>query len=125
MERAAARGLVDLDIGKIAVYGDPFEFTIPNCELMPRTEITSIKNARGVSVSLMRMVLKRRPEVKRDACVGCAECAKLCPAKAIEMKSRLPIIDRKKCIRCFCCQEFCPKGAMRVHRTAIAKLLNR
>jgi uncharacterized protein (DUF362 family)/ferredoxin len=125
MERAAARGLVDLDIGKIAVYGDPFEFTIPNCELMPRTEITSIKNARGVSVSLMRMVLKRRPEVKKDACVGCAECAKLCPAKAIEMKNRLPIIDRKKCIRCFCCQEFCPKGAMRVHRTAIAKLLNR
>ncbi len=125
MERAAARGLVDLDLKNIAICGDPFAFTIPDCELMPRTDITSIKNARGVSVSLMKMVLKRRPEVKKDACIGCAECAKLCPAKAIVMKNRLPVIDRKACILCFCCQEFCPKGAMRVHRTAIAKMLNR
>jgi len=41
------------------------------------------------------------------------------------MKKKLPVIDRGKCIRCFCCQEFCPKGAMRVHRTLVAKLLNR
>ena len=36
-----------------------------------------------------------------------------------------PRIDRKKCIRCFCCQEFCPVGAMKVHRTPIAKLLEK
>ena len=34
-------------------------------------------------------------------------------------------IRRKDCIKCFCCQEFCPKGAMKVHRTAIARLLNK
>ena len=37
----------------------------------------------------------------------------------------VPHIDRNKCIRCFCCQEFCPVGAMKVHRTAIARLLQR
>ena len=125
MERAAARGLVNLDISTAAMYGDPFAFAIPNCEVMPRSEVTSIKNAGSVSVALMRMVLKRRPEVVNAMCIGCGECAKLCPAKAIVMKNKLPVIDKKACIRCFCCQEFCPKGAMRVHRTAIAKLLSR
>lgn len=125
LERAAARGLAELDIKNIAVYGDPYEFTIPDCELMPRTEITSIRNTHGVTVTLMKMALKRRPVADKAACVGCGECAKLCPAKAIVMKNKLPVIDRKKCIRCFCCQEFCPKGAMQVHRTFIAKLMNR
>ena len=68
--------------------------------------------------------LGSKPTVDRTACVGCAHCAKICPAGAIEMHNRLPVIDRKKCIRCFCCQEFCPKGAMRVHRAWIARLIN-
>ncbi len=123
--RAAARGLCAPDLSGIAVYGDPCQFAIPDCELMPRREITSIKHARGVTVSLLKMLLARRPAADRASCVGCAECARICPAKAIQMKKRLPEIDRKQCIRCFCCQEFCPTGAMRVHRTAIAKLMNR
>lgn len=41
------------------------------------------------------------------------------------MKRGKPRIDRKACIHCFCCQEFCPKGAMRVGRSAFAKLLER
>lgn len=36
-----------------------------------------------------------------------------------------PRIDRKKCIKCFCCQEFCPVGAMKVHRSPIARLLEK
>jgi formate hydrogenlyase subunit 6/NADH:ubiquinone oxidoreductase subunit I len=39
------------------------------------------------------------------------------------MENRRPVIDRSKCIKCFCCQEFCPKGAMKVHRTWIARML--
>ncbi|HWQ58900.1 MAG TPA: DUF362 domain-containing protein [Clostridia bacterium] len=125
LERAAARGLVALDLAKLALYGDPRAFAIPDCERMPRLEITQIKNARGVSVSFMRMLLKRRPVAVKRLCVGCAECARLCPAKAIRIKNRLPAIDYQRCIRCFCCQEFCPKGAMRVHRSLVAKLLSR
>jgi formate hydrogenlyase subunit 6/NADH:ubiquinone oxidoreductase subunit I len=39
------------------------------------------------------------------------------------MKDGKPQIRKSDCIRCFCCQEFCPVGAMKVHRTLIAKLL--
>ena len=61
----------------------------------------------------------------KDKCTGCGKCANICPAKAIKMKNKLPRIDRSACIHCFCCQEFCPKGAMRVGRSAFAKLLER
>ena len=67
--------------------------------------------------------LASRPVLKKDECVGCKECYKICPAKAIEMKDGKPQIHRKDCIRCFCCQEFCPKGALKVKRTWIARLL--
>ncbi len=67
--------------------------------------------------------LASRPVLKKDECVGCKECYKICPAKAIEMKGGKPQIHRKDCIRCFCCQEFCPKGALKVKRTWIARLL--
>lgn len=69
--------------------------------------------------------LAHKPKLHKKLCVGCAECARICPAHAIEMRNKLPRIDRDKCIRCFCCQEFCPKAAMQVHRPIIARVLNR
>lgn len=74
---------------------------------------------------LMKVFMRSRPAVQKDECIGCAECGRICPAKVITMVNSKPRIDRKKCIRCFCCQEFCPVGAMKVHRTPIAKLLEK
>ena len=68
-------------------------------------------------------LLSSRPKLSKDECVGCRKCAEICPAKAIVMENRKAVIDRDKCIRCFCCQEFCPTGAMKVHRTWIARVL--
>ncbi len=125
LEAACARGLAEGEAGALRVYGDPAAFVIPDCELIPRHEITSVKNTRGVTRAFMMMVMASKPSAIKKQCVGCAKCAKLCPAKAITMQNGLPMIDRKKCIRCFCCQEFCPVGAMRVRRSPIARLLNR
>lgn len=72
-----------------------------------------------------KSALANKPKLNKKECIGCRECYKICPAKAIEMKNGFPIIDRKKCICCFCCQEFCHKGAMKVHRPAIAKMLTK
>ena len=70
-------------------------------------------------------VLRTRPKLKRDICIGCGICRDICPAKAIVIKKKKAVIDKKKCIRCFCCQEFCPKSAMKVKRTLIADLFHR
>ena len=80
--------------------------------------------SRGKLISnLLGKLLTSRPKLKASECVGCAKCANICPAKAITMENKKAVIDRDKCIRCFCCQEFCPTGAMKVHRTWIAKML--
>ena len=63
--------------------------------------------------------------INKKKCVGCGMCAEICPAKAIVMKDGRAVIDRGACIRCFCCQEFCPKSAMKVGRTAIAKIVQK
>ncbi|MBQ3101235.1 MAG: DUF362 domain-containing protein [Clostridia bacterium] len=75
--------------------------------------------------SLFRACMASRPKLKKNQCVGCRECYKICPAKAITMVNNKPKIDRSKCIRCFCCQEFCPKGALKVHRPIVAKIANK
>ena len=70
-------------------------------------------------------LLRTKPVLKTDLCVGCGVCAEICPADAITVtKKKKAKIERKKCIRCFCCQEFCPKSAMKVHRTALANLFH-
>ena len=73
----------------------------------------------------LNLCLESRPEVRRKECIGCGRGANVCPAHTIEMKNGKALIRRKHCIKCFCCQEFCPKGAMVVHRTPIARLLNK
>ena len=81
-------------------------------------------DSRGKAVSkALETLLTSRPRLKASECVGCAKCANICPAKAITMENKKAVIDRDRCIRCFCCQEFCPTGAMKVHRTWIARML--
>ena len=74
---------------------------------------------------IMKAAVQPRPQVKKEDCIGCGECSKVCPAKAITMIDKKPSIDYTKCIRCFCCQEFCPIGAMKVRRTGISKFLEK
>ncbi len=83
-------------------------------------------SSRGKLVSkALGKLLTSRPQLKASECIGCAKCANICPAKAIVMENKKAVIDRDQCIRCFCCQEFCPTGAMKVHRTWIARMLVR
>ena len=74
---------------------------------------------------ISKAALEHKPTLKKRLCVGCGECARMYPAKAIEMKNKKPHINREKCIRCFCCQEFCPRAAMVAHRPLAAKVLNK
>ena len=49
------------------------------------------------------------PNVK---CIGCGQCAEICPRKAIKIVDKKVKIDYSKCIKCYCCQEICSYNAI-------------
>ncbi|MBQ7870801.1 MAG: DUF362 domain-containing protein [Oscillospiraceae bacterium] len=129
--RAAANyGLISESPEDISVSGRVEDFLVPDFERIERRRSSQFENLlpgrAGVAFGrLARKALQPSPRLKKAECVGCGLCARVCPAKAIEIAEKKAKIDKSKCIRCFCCQEFCPKGAMKVHRPLPARILNR
>ncbi|MBO4848950.1 MAG: DUF362 domain-containing protein [Clostridia bacterium] len=127
LEAAKRRGLCSGDIDGIALYGDVDSIALSDFKTVPRKSISFYK---GTLVGrFVESALVQKPMPIKKKCVACGKCVNICPAKAISFVTRgggkYPRIDRRKCIRCFCCQEFCPKAAMVVHRTLIARVLQR
>jgi hypothetical protein len=52
------------------------------------------------------------PVVHVDKCIGCGECAIVCPAAAIQIKENKSVVDSSKCIGCASCLAACPTMAM-------------
>ena len=53
------------------------------------------------------------PFIIEEKCIGCFQCVKSCPAKAITVsENKKPVINRGKCISCFCCHELCSHKAI-------------
>ena len=130
LQAARVRGLIPDSAEELEIAGDAAPFLIPDFKTMPaQSSVFFHKAGTGfigrIVDQFMFRALTPYPKVKKNECIGCGKCAKICPAKAITMQNKLPVIDRKACIHCFCCQEFCPKGAMGVYRPAIARLLNK
>lgn len=128
LQAAIRRGLVPEHVQELDIRGEWQSVCIPDYKLVTGSRSLQFqqdsKSRLGkLTGRVMKSALASIPKLRKSVCVGCQECAKICPAKAIEMVDRRPVIHREKCIRCFCCQEFCPKGAMKVHRPAIARLL--
>lgn len=69
--------------------------------------------------------LEPRPVISKR-CVGCGDCVRYCPKKAIELSDRgakaRAVIDEKRCIRCYCCQELCPQKAVDTKKNPLLKL---
>lgn len=130
LSEAYKRALTAASHKELNVYGEYESLVIGDYErlLSNRSFLfgSDSKTAFGRAVGKsLKKVLEAKPDVKKKSCVGCGECFRICPAKAITMKNNKPEIDRAKCIKCFCCQEFCPKGAMHVKRTLIARVFTR
>lgn len=124
---AKRRGLCE-GIEDIALFGDPNDLAVPDFEKVPRRSHFFLKGSRIPLVGrAVEDILTQKPKPIKRKCVACRKCERICPAKAITMKTRggrkYPVIDRSKCIRCFCCQEFCPKAAMIVHRSLVMRVI--
>lgn len=130
LEAALERGLIPPSAGELTVAGEPGAFAVSDFQLIG-TSNSHLFRGDGTSLlrrlkgAAMERLLAQRPQLDPSKCVGCGLCRNVCPAQAIIMAGNRPRIDRKACIRCFCCQEFCPESAMKVRRTAVARLLDR
>ncbi len=124
---AVRRGLCPDAVEGLPIAGDWNAFVQTDFELITNRNSLLFVGGSNVFSRLVRkgmnLCLVSRPKVKKRACVGCGRCRDVCPAHTIAIENKKAVIDRKQCIKCFCCQEFCPVGAMRVHRSPVAKLL--
>ena len=129
LEAARRRGLVPVRIEDVPLYGEVESFVVADFErVVERRSLQFSGNGRNPIKRLFgRMagaILRTKPVLKKDLCVGCGICKNICPAKAIVIEGGKARINRSSCIRCFCCQEFCPKSAMKVKRTFLASVFH-
>lgn len=118
-------GLCPAELSQLDCAGNPHDFAVADYKTVDSGGLDFSGIRPHFVVKLADAVFAHRPVLEPDLCIGCKKCKSVCPAGAITMKNNRPIIDRSICIRCFCCQEFCPKGALKVHRTWIARMINR
>lgn len=130
LEAALERGLIPRAVEELTVQGNVEDFVVPDFQRIETGnghlfEGDGKKLSSRLRGAVMAKIFSQRPKVVHKLCVGCGVCRDICPAKTIRIEKGKAVIDRKNCIRCFCCQEFCPKSAMVVHRTWVARMLEK
>ncbi len=124
VQDAIARGLCPASAAEVPVAG--VDLAPYRCDFVkPKSHGTDFLSRWPKWLSrIAKRAVRPHPVIRREVCVGCGECARLCPAKTIHMKDGKPDIALSGCIRCFCCQELCPKKAVDIHRPWLMRLAN-
>lgn len=110
--------------GEVTVLGENPDSFCPTPFLLPDSQKRSIlRSLPNLFGGRLVKFLSPKPKINLKNCIGCGECARLCPQKTIVIKNKKAIISHKKCIRCWCCQEMCPKKAVETHSLAFLKFI--
>ena len=79
----------------------------------------------GFAAAAFKKVYYYYPEIS-SRCVRCGICVKSCPVEAISWQATgFPKVDTDKCIKCMCCHELCPSQAVDIHKSFVAKRIQR
>ena len=115
------RGEAPARLGELALLGDPLQSF--ETHFVPADG--SKKAMHPLLPKPLRRVLDGRfkvyPQIMREVCVGCGECAKTCPRHTIRIEGCKAVIDYAGCIRCYCCHELCPRKAIRFVRRPVPR----
>ena len=84
-------------------------FIKPNV-VLPYTPETRSMGGRRIARPKIN-VMRSKPRLVAERCVGCGVCAQNCPQGIIEIRAKKPVI-LPGCIRCLCCAELCPHNAI-------------
>ncbi len=100
---AAAEAAIDYVIARIQGRICNEEAALPS----PR----EAKRIQRMQSGYDRMRSTRSFRVK-DNCIGCGQCAELCPSEAIEIQDGRPVWIKDHCAQCFGCLHRCPQFAI-------------
>jgi hypothetical protein len=80
----------------------------------------------GSRCGKLEMHASSRPTVDIKKCIGCGQCVKNCPEKAIALNvKRKAVIDHQKCVGCGQCVAVCRFGAPEVEWEESSEIVNK
>lgn len=120
IKQAKDRAICSSSLQDINIVGDAFDDLVIKDFKVPQLKGVSFTkhfiNSDNRFTEFINYYLGPRPVFIHDKCVGCRDCEKNCPARAIAMEYNRPVVNLKECIRCYCCQELCPQKAVQIKR---------
>lgn len=111
------RKLIPDDYKKLNFAGDNLDSLIIHDYKKPLSSGASITQLFPEKIRKFLDDLKNPyPYMPKEACIGCGECAKNCPADIIKIVNQQAVVDYSRCIKCYCCHELCPVKAVELKK---------